>query len=491
MQEKNSEKKVVTRFAPSPTGLPHLGTAMYALLNYLYARQNNGEVIMRSEDTDPVRSKPEYEKAIIDGLAWLGIKADKFYRQSERKDIYKKYIAKMVADGTAYISPEKNEKGEMSNPVRFKNPNKVVTFHDMARGDISVNTTELKDFVIARSLESPLYHLTVVIDDYEMGVTHIIRGEDGLANTPRQILIQEAIDATMPVYAHYPFVLLPNRTKMGKRNGAVSLQDYMKKSYLPEAIVNFIILMVWHPKDDRELFTMEDLVKEFELERIGKGGAIFDEKKLDWLNREYIKKLTDQEFIEKAKVFIDFISPASELELDNLILGFRDRIAKFSDLNEFIGGNSINSSIVGSTEHIINPSNNTLATSSKKEKNTLLVSGPNDYLFPLKDPIIQDMKLLIPKDLESKIVVEYLKSVKDLIEKISWDKIIEKNDEDKDNLWSYATKEGRGKVLWPLRVALSGQQKSPDPFEIMKSIGKEATLRRIDNAILQLKINLL
>ncbi len=297
--------------------------------------------------------------------------------------------------GRRYISPEKNEKGEMSNPVRFKNPNKIVTFHDMSRGDISVDTTELKDFVIARNLESPLYHLTVVVDDYEMGVTHIIRGEDGLANTPRQILIGEAIGAKMPIYAHYPFVLLPNRTKMGKRNGAVSLQDYIKKGYLPEAIVNFIILMVWHPKDDRELFTIQDLVKEFELERIGKGGAIFDEKKLDWLNREYIKKLTDQEFIEKAKVFFDFISPVNELELNNLILGFRDRIAKFSDLNEFIRGNSINSSVVGLTEHIVNPSNDTSATSSKKEKNTLLVSGPNDYLFPLKDPTIQDVKLLI------------------------------------------------------------------------------------------------
>src|SRR3989344_1319070 len=191
--------KVVTRFAPSPTGLPHLGTAMYALLNYIYARQKGGEVIMRSEDTDPVRSKHEHEEAIKEGLTWLGIKPDKFYRQSERTDIYKKYIAKMVEEGTAYISTETNEEGKTRDVVRFKNPNKVVTFHDMARGDISVDTTDLKDFAIARDLESPLYHLTAVVDDHEMAVTHVIRGEDGLANTPRQILIQEAIGAKRPV----------------------------------------------------------------------------------------------------------------------------------------------------------------------------------------------------------------------------------------------------------------------------------------------------
>src|SRR3989344_4350355 len=259
-------EKVVTRFAPSPTGLPHLGTAMYALLNYLYAHQNNGKVLMRSENTDPVRSKPEYEKAIIEGLAWLGIKADEFYRQTDRLEIYKKYITKMIADGTAYISLDTNEKGE-------------------TRDVISGDTTDLKDFIIARDINSPLYHLTVVVDDHETGVTHIIRGEDGLANTPRQILIQEAIGAKRPIYAHYHFILLPNHIKMGKRNGAKSIQEYQQLGYLPEAIVNFTILLAWHPKDDRELFTIPDLLKEFELERIGKSGAILDEKKLNWLNR--------------------------------------------------------------------------------------------------------------------------------------------------------------------------------------------------------------
>src|SRR3989338_598083 len=186
--------KIITRFAPSPTGLPHLGTAMYALLNYVYARQNNGKVIMRSEDTDPARSKPEFEKAIIEDLAWLGIKADEFYRQSDRLEIYKKYIKQLIDSGNAYLSKEKSEEGIENEIVRFKNPNKVITFTDMSRGEITVDTSDLKDFVIARSMSSPLFHLTVVVDDYEMGVTHVIRGEDGLATPPRKILSKKLLE---------------------------------------------------------------------------------------------------------------------------------------------------------------------------------------------------------------------------------------------------------------------------------------------------------
>ncbi|OGI60179.1 hypothetical protein A2641_03825 [Candidatus Nomurabacteria bacterium RIFCSPHIGHO2_01_FULL_37_25] len=475
--------KVITRYAPSPTGLPHLGTTMYALLNYIYARQNNGEVIMRSEDTDPIRSKPEFEEAIKEGLAWVGIKFDKFVRQSERKDIYKKYIAKMVEEKTAYISREKNEEGIERDLVRFKNPNKIITFHDMARGDISVDTTDLEDFIIARDINSPLYHLTVVVDDFEMGITHIIRGEDGLANTPRQILIQEAIGAPRPIYAHYPFVLMSNKKKMGKRNGAVSLQDYRAQGYLPEAIINFTMLLAWHPKDDRELFLLEDLIKEFQLERIGKSGAILGDDKLNWFNKEYIKKLSESEFLKKAKSYINpdtkIIKKLSESEFDKLILQFRERINKFNDLNNLILGsaNTTDSSFFSTTtEHL-----KTTPDSSIIQEKTIIVSGPNDYLLKDKDPIINDIKILIPKDVRKEDVVIYLKNIKDLIEKNDWGKIIEKNDE--NNLWMYASKEGRGKVLWPLRVALSGELKSSDPFEIMKLIDKDSSLRRIEKGI--------
>jgi glutamyl-tRNA synthetase len=433
----DENKKVITRFAPSPTGFPHLGTAMYAILNYLYAHQNDGKVLMRSEDTDPVRSKPEYEKAIIEGLAWLGIKADEFYRQSDRLDIYKKYIAKMVADGTAYVSSDTNEKGETRDVVRFKNPNKIITFHDSSRGDISVDTTDLKDFIIARDINSPLYHLTVVIDDYETGVTHIIRGEDGLANTPRQILIQEAIGAKRPVYAHYPFILLPNRTKMGKRNGAKSIQDYMEAGYLPEAIVNFIILMAWHPKDDRELFTIPDLLKEFQLERIGKSGAILDEKKLDWLNKEYMKLLP----VEKKDAEIAKRLPKVDKKiLEKISPIIFDHISKWGDI----------------------------------------VEGDWSYFF--ETPKV-DKELLGNKGKISKEKVKkHLEWIKDMLEKAE-EKDFETPDTVKALIFDYATQEGRGDVLWPLRASLSGKEKSPDPFTLVYVLDKDESLRRIEQAI--------
>jgi len=430
--------KVVTRFAPSPTGLPHLGTAMYALLNYIYARQNNGEVILRSEDTDPIRSKPEYEEAIQEGLAWIGIKPDKFYRQSERKEIYKKYIAKMVADKTAYISREKNEEGIERDIVRFKNPNKVVTFHDIIRGDISVDTTDLKDFVIARDLESPLYHLTVVVDDYEMRVTHIIRGEDGLANTPRQILIQEAIGAERPVYAHYPFVLLKNRNKMGKRSGATSLQDYKMQGYLPEAIVNFIVLMAWHPKDDRELFLLEDLIREFQLERIGKSGAILDEDKLDWLNREYIKKLSKEEI--KKNILENLPENMRNPKLVPIIF---ERISKWGDIKK------------------------------------LAEDGGLDLFF--QAPEYQREKLIF-KNCSPEKISNNLKMVHKALENLDANNFTAENV--KNLLMLLADAEGsRGEVLHPVRYALSGADKSPDPFIIAEIIGKNETLSRLQKAV--------
>jgi glutamyl-tRNA synthetase len=431
--------KVVTRFAPSPTGLPHLGTAIYALLNYLYSRQNKGEVIMRFEDTDPVRSKKEHEGHIRDGLKWLGIEADSVYRQTDRLDLYKKYIAKMIAEGTAYISREKNEEGVERDLVRFKNPNKVVTFHDMSRGDISVDTTDLKDFIIARDVNSPLYHLTVAVDDFEMGVTHIIRGEDGIANTPRQILIQEAIGAPRPIYAHFPFVLMPNRMKMGKRNGAISLQDYMAQGYLPEAVLNFALLLVWHPKqDDRELFTLEDMVKEFELERIGKSGAILDEKKLDWLNREYLKKMPPEEL--KKNIFEHLPEKFQNQKLIPLVM---ERIIKWGDIT------------------------------------TMVDAGELDFF--VEAPQIDKQKLIF-KDTQPEKITTNLNLAIEALENISEEAFTA--DTVKSTLMLIADNlPKRGELLHPVRYALSGKDKSPDPFIIAEVIGKNETLKRLQNAL--------
>ena len=205
--------KIITRFPPSPTGFLHIGRARTALFNYLFAKKNEGKMVFRLEDTDKTRSKKEYEDSMIESLKWLGISWDNevIERQSERTEIYKKYLRKLVDENKAYLSKEKIEEGEKAGQenevVRFRNPNTKITFTDLIRGDITFDTTELGDFIIARNIDEPLYHLTVVVDDFEMGITHIIRGDDGISNTPRQILIQQGIGAPKPIYAHLPLSL--------------------------------------------------------------------------------------------------------------------------------------------------------------------------------------------------------------------------------------------------------------------------------------------
>ena len=202
-------QKIITRFPPSPTGNFHVGSARTALFNFLFARKNNGKFILRIEDTDKARSKKEFEDDIFESLEWLGLKYDEFYRQSDRGKIYRTYIEKILDDGSIYEDEDKI--------IRFKNPNKKVKFNDLVRGEIEFDTTELKDFIIAKSVDEPLYHLAVVIDDFESNITHVIRGEDHISNTPRQILIQEAIGAPRPIYAHLPLILAPDRSKLSKR----------------------------------------------------------------------------------------------------------------------------------------------------------------------------------------------------------------------------------------------------------------------------------
>ncbi len=291
-------EKIVVRFPPSPTGNLHIGTARTLLFNYLFARKNNGKIVFRSEDTDRERSTKEFEDNIIDGLKWLGISYDDFSRQSERGEVYKKYLQQMLDEGKAYLSDE--SEGDSKTVIRFRNPNKKIKFVDVVRGEIEFDTTELKDFIVAKSLTEPLYHLAVVVDDHEMGVTHVIRGDDHISNTPRQILIQEAIGATRPVYAHIPLILGTDRSKLSKRHGATALSEYRNQGYLAEAIVNYLALLGWNPGTDQEIFTMEELIQQFDLNKIQKGGAIFDQKKLDWVNKEHIKRLPQD--MQKALV---------------------------------------------------------------------------------------------------------------------------------------------------------------------------------------------
>ena len=218
---------VATRFPPSPTGLLQAGNARTAVFNYLFAKKHGGKFIVRIEDTDRERSKKEYEQNILDTLEWLGFGHDAFYRQSDNAPRHKEVLSMLIEKGSAYVSKETpKEEGQRAEVIRFKNPNTSVTFTDIIRGDITVDTTDLGDFVIARSLDEPLYHLGVVVDDFDEGVTHVIRGEDHISNTPRQILILQAMGGTIPMYAHLPLVFGSDGKKLSKRTGAKAMTQY-------------------------------------------------------------------------------------------------------------------------------------------------------------------------------------------------------------------------------------------------------------------------
>lgn len=444
--DKSQEKKIITRIAPSPTGNLHIGTARSALFNFLFARQNKGKFILRIEDTDKERNKKEFEDDIINGLEWLGLKSDEVYRQSERTDIYKKYIEQMLSAKTAYISKEesKTEKGKEIEVVRLKNQNKKVEFKDIIRGKIEFDTTELGDFVIARNIDEPLYHLAVVIDDYEMAITHIIRGEDHISNTPRQILIQEALGIERPLYAHIPLILAQDRSKMSKRgNNTTSISEYRKNSYISTALVNYMALLGWNPGTDRELFTLNELIKEFDLKKIQKGGAVFNIEKLNWFNREYIKKMPEAELHTEIQNKMKSYDISYENKLQKIIPIIIERIDVFSDIEKM------------------------------KEE------GELDYYF--KQPEYDAKNLLWKQDSDLKIVTEHLNKILELIEKIPENKFTQ--DSIKETVWNYAEERGKGSVLWPMRYALSGREKSPDPLQLAEVLGKDETINRLNIAI--------
>ena len=442
MSTNNINKKIVVRIPPSPTGFFHIGRARTALFNYLFAKKNGGEIVFRIEDTDKERSKKEYEEDIIDCLKWLGITYDSGpFRQSERGEIYSKYIKTMLKNGSAYISEE--TEGANKEVIRFKNPNKIISFNDLIRGDISFDTKDLGDFVIARNINDPLYHLTVVIDDFEMKVTHVIRGEDGIANTPRQILIGEAIGATRPIYAHVPLILASDRSKMSARHGAVSLRDFKSSGYLPEAMINFMALLGFNPGGEREIYSLKELVEVFDLNKVQKGGAVFNTEKLDWLNKEYMKLMPkeerDKEIYNRLKnhKIGDLISKKAY----SIIF---EHISKWSDIDILLG------------------------------------AGKWNYFFKTPE---YDHTLLSWKGKSSdQDIKKHLEWIKEKISGAS-DEIFDSTEKIKSLILDYATENGRGEVLWPLRVALSGQEKSPDPFTLIYILGKDETLMRITNAI--------
>ncbi len=439
---------IVTRIPPSPTGHLHIGTARTALFNYLFAKHHGGTMVFRSEDTDKARSTREFETEIIEGLKWLGLSWDNenIVRQSERAPLYRTYLEKMIESGTAYLSEEesKNVPGQMVTLVRLKNPNKVITFNDLVRGDITFDTTELGDIIIARNIDDALYHFTVVVDDFEMGVTHVLRGDDHISNTPRQILIQEAIGAPRPIYAHLPLILATDRSKMSKRHGAVSLKEYQKAGYTKEAILNYLALLGWNPGTDQELFTLDELVATFDFHHIHKAGAVFDIKKFAWFNREYLNKLTEDEFVayitEEFPEQLEAAAQYSTERLTKVIPIIRERISTRSEFHE------------------------------------LTAAGEYDYFF--STPTYETELLKWKNDTSVQDALPRLKKALETLKTADFGS----TEAIKTSLWPLAEELGKGEVLWPLRVALSGSAKSPDPFVLAFVLGSTETLARIETA---------
>lgn len=434
----------VLRFAPSPTGLLHIGSVRAALFNYLFAKKNDAKLILRFEDTDKERSKKEFEDNIREGFEWLGIEFDETYRQSERTDVYVSYIQKLLESGKAYVSKE--ESGERESVIRFKNPNISITFQDEVRGDVTFDTTELGDFVIAKSESEPLYHLAVVIDDHEMGVTHVIRGEDHISNTPRQILILEAIGAERPSYAHIPLILAPDRSKMSKRHGTVSVTEYRKQGYLPEAILNYMALLGWNPGGEKEVFTLDELVELFDLSRVQKGGAIFSLEKMRWFNSEHFKRYS---FAEKRSMVLEHLER-------------EDRVP--SEFVSLVRENDIFAKTLFERIEILDD-----AVVFARE-------GKYDYLYT--NPSVTKENLLW-KEETPEATRARLEKARALLETVEH---FDDPEEVKTAIWDYATEEGRGQVLSPVRIALSGKERSLDPFTIAAILGKIETLRRLESA---------
>ncbi len=465
----NELKEIRVRFAPSPTGKLHLGNARAALFNFIFAKHIGGKFILRIEDTDLERSTPEFEEDIIKSLTWLGIEWDEFYRQSERIQTYAKYLEKLLNDGMAYrcfcteeeLEKERQEQVSGGLPqmysgkcrnlsqkeieqnlaegkksiIRFKSPLQKVRFVDLIRGEVEFDSSLIGDFSLAKDLVTPLYNFAVVIDDFEMKISHVIRGEDHISNTPKQILLQEALNFSQPKYAHLPIMLGPDRTKLSKRHGDTSVSDYIQQGYLPETLINFMAFLGWNPGGEKEIYSMEELIKDFSLDKVQKGGAIFNIQRLDYLNGVYIRQKSLDELADLCR---PYLATTDKEQLKKAIAPYQERLKKLSEITEL-----------------------------------------TEFFF--QDTLEYDKGLLIWKDMTDGEVKEVLGK----LDKILCD--VEDKEWNKANLEKILMPEAekgkdRGRLLWPLRAALTGKKASAGPFEVAEVLGKEKTLTRIKQA---------
>jgi nondiscriminating glutamyl-tRNA synthetase len=475
--------KVRVRFAPSPTGPLHIGGARSALFNYLFAVNQKGQLVLRVEDTDLERSKPEYEEEIITSLRWLGLNWDEGvdkggphspYRQTERLSIYQEYAQDLLDKDWAYpcfcTEEELQEEraalmaqGEMPRysgkcrslteeerqahldqgrkpALRFKVPeNQVYVVHDLVRGQVTFDSDNIGDFIIMKSDGIPTYNFAVVIDDALMGITHVIRAEEHLANTPRQLMIYEALRFKRPEFAHISLILGEDRQKMSKRHGSTSLMEYRELGYLPEALFNFLALLGWSPEGEEEILEKQQIVGSFTLERVSRSPAVFDLEKLNWMNQQYLKKLDPQEL--------------------------------YNRLQPFIGATTYSEQVAGLSS----------------EQRSWLMEAVRERMVCLKD--IEHLLPLFfaePSIEEEAQQVLRQPGVKEVLQTLDHKLPDEENPEAYRQCLKAVVKELKLKakdVFMPARCALTGQVHGPDLNLIMAVWGKKETSRRLQKAI--------
>ncbi len=421
------------RFAPSPTGYLHIGGSRTALFNWLYAKAKQGTFILRIEDTDAARSQKEYLDEILDSLKWMGFNWDELYYQSQRFDIYREFADRLLKEGQAYV--EKTEgKGEA---VIFKVLPKKIKINDIIRGEIEFDTEVIKDQVLIKSDGTPTYNFACVVDDAAMNITHVIRGDDHISNTPKQVILYEALGFALPKFAHLPLILSKEGGRLSKRKGATAISDYRKMGYLPQAMVNYLLLLGWSPGGNREVIDINEAIKLFDVKNINTTAAVLDLDKLDWMNNQYLKKADPEKLADEL---IPFLIEKGYIEADKfdkndivpLVKIFQGRLTVLNDFVDWA-----------------------------------------DFFFvkDLKiDPQAQEKFLTNNLSREFKLFIERLDALDKFdivsIESTFRDMVKELNIEAKV-------------LIHPIRVALTGKTIGPGLFEVIYYLGKEKTKARL------------
>ncbi len=434
----NENNSVRVRFAPSPTGSLHIGGVRTALFNYLFARSLNGVFLLRIEDTDRERSRPQFETEIIESLQWLGLNRDEeIVRQSDRLRRYREAADELIRQGQAYeeVSGEKKA-------VKFKMPKKKVKFDDLVHGPVEFDSTLFDDLVIQKSDGFPTYHFACVIDDHDMRISHVIRGDDHLSNTPRQVLLCEAFGWTPPQFGHLPLVFGADKTPLSKRNGNASFHAYRDAGYLPDAILNYLALLGWAPGGNQEFFKLAELTGQFNMARVNRTNACFDAEKMKWLNAEHIKSLDPEIFAARAeeylryRVLIESACPSERVRAVALL--YQERVRIFSELWE-------------------------------------------QARFFFEDDLAFD-PVAVGKHLKGDDSRKMLSAWKEVLERegdfedVSALERLLRGTAEKLNIKA-------GALIHSTRVAISGKSVTPGLFEVMSVLGRDRTLKRLQFAV--------